>query len=195
MGIDRLDYTKGLEEKFRVVEHVLEACADLRGRLVLVQVAEPSRQAIGAYQATRARVAAAAERINRRFAAGKYRPIVLREAHHYASEVYRLYRAADVCYVGSLRDGMNLVAKEFVSAREDERGVLVLSQFAGAARQLEGALLIDPDDTRGSARILTEALDMPETDQAQRLRRMRGNVRAFDARWWADAFLAAARAS
>ena len=100
-----------------------------------------------------------------------------------------------MCYVGSLRDGMNLVAKEFVSAREDERGVLVLSQFAGAARQLEGALLIDPDDTRGSARILTEALDMPETDQAQRLRWMRGNVRAFDARWWADAFLAAARAS
>ena len=120
---------------------------------------------------------------------------MLREAHHDAAEVYRLYRAADVCYVGSLRDGMNLVAKEFVSAREDERGVLILSRFAGAARQLEGALLINPEDTGDSARVLAEALDMPEADQVLRLRRMRRNVKDFDARWWADAFLAAARAS
>jgi trehalose 6-phosphate synthase len=116
-------------------------------------------------------------------------PIRLLETHHEAADVYRLYRAADVCYVGSLHDGMNLVAKEFVCARDDEHGVLVLSQFAGAARQLHAALLVNPYDVDGAAAVLSTALGMPVGDQVTRMRLLRANVSTFDAMWWARALL------
>jgi trehalose 6-phosphate synthase len=111
------------------------------------------------------------------------------EAHHEQDAVYRVYRAADLCYVGSLRDGMNLVAKEFVSARNDERGVLVLSALTGAARQLEAALLVDPYDVAGVARALHRALGMPEREQAKRMRMLRSVVRMSSAQWWAERLL------
>ena len=184
VGIDRLDYTKGIDEKFRAIERLLETRPHLVGRFTFVQVAEPSRDCLPAYQAARAQLSSTCERVNTRFANGAYRPIVLIERHHEPADVYRLYRAADVCYVGSLRDGMNLVAKEFVRARDDERGVLVLSRFAGASRQLAAALCIDPSDTEGCAHALARALQMSDAEQAKRMRHLRRVVRRFDARWW-----------
>ncbi len=140
VGVDRMDYTKGIEEKFLAVERLLDSTPEFRERFVFVQIAEPSRERLPAYRELRARVATTADRVNRRFGTGTYRPIHLLEARHEPAEVYRFLRAADLCYVGSLHDGMNLVAKEFVAARDDERGVLVLSRFAGAAGQLTGAI-------------------------------------------------------
>lgn len=189
VGIDRLDYTKGINEKFLAIECLLERHPEFRGRFVFVQVAEPSRDCLAAYQAARAQLAATSDRINRRFANGAYRPIVLLERHHEPSEVYRLYRAADLCYVGSLHDGMNLVAKEFVCAREDGRGVLVLSQFAGAARQLRAAVRINPYAADQTAAALAAALRMTDTEQSERMRLMRHVVERFDTEWWATKIL------
>lgn len=192
VGIDRLDYTKGINEKFLAIERLLEDHPEFRGRFTFIQVAEPSRECLPEYRNAREQIIATAERVNARFGA-EATPIVLRHAHHEPEEVYRLYRAADVCYVGSLRDGMNLVAKEFVSARNDERGVLVLSEFAGAAEQLRAALLIDPYAIDASASALARALTMPDEDRSTRMRIMRATVKECDARWWAERQLADAR--
>jgi trehalose 6-phosphate synthase len=189
LGVDRLDYTKGLEEKFLVIERLLEARPDLQGRVALVQVAEPSRGCLPAYRDLRGRVVNTAERINRRFGSNGYQPIVLLERHHEAEEVYRLMRAADVCHVGSLHDGMNLVAKEFVRARDDERGVLVLSRFTGASRQLTDAVAVNPYAIDESAGALREALEMRPEEQARRMRRMRAAVAECSAYWWAGQML------
>ena len=189
VGVDRLDYTKGINEKFLAVERLLERDPDLRGRFVFVQVAEPSRECLPAYRAARAGIVATRERINARFGSAGYKPIVLLEMHHEPAEVYRLYRAADLCYVGSLHDGMNLVAKEFVCARSDGLGVLVLSRFAGAARQLGEALIVNPYAIDLSADALAEALRMPEAEQARRMRQLRATVARFDTTWWSGELL------
>jgi len=189
IGIDRLDYTKGINEKFLAVERLLELRPDLRGHFVFVQVAEPSRDCLPAYRAARSQLVETAERVNTRFATSACRPIHLVEAHHEPADVYRFYRAADLCYVGSLRDGMNLVAKEFVSARDDERGVLVLSQLAGAALQLRAALPVNPYAVDNSAEILAEALGMSVAEQSTRMRVLRANVATFNASWWASQLL------
>ena len=189
IGVDRLDYTKGINEKFLAVERLLERDPTLRGRFVFVQVAEPSRECLPAYRAARAGIVATSERINARFGSAGYRPIVLLEAHHEPAEVYRLYRAADLCYVGSLHDGMNLVAKEFVCARSDGLGVLVLSRFAGAARQLGEALIVNPYAIDLAANALAEALRMPEGEQSSRMRQLRATVARFDATWWSGELL------
>jgi trehalose 6-phosphate synthase len=119
-----------------------------------------------------------------RFGGNTFRPITLLETHHDAKAVYTLYRAADFCYVGSLHDGMNLVAKEFVCARTDHRGVLVLSEFAGATRQLRAAVLVDPYAVDGTAHTLARAITMPPSEQKHRMRLLRANVAKFDSNWW-----------
>jgi trehalose 6-phosphate synthase len=189
VGVDRLDYTKGIEEKFLAIERLLELDPALRGRFVFVQLAEPSRECLPPYRDLRERVLQTADRVNARFGTDDYRPIIVMEGHHDPSEVYRFLRAADLCYVGSLHDGMNLVAKEFVCAREDERGVLVLSSFAGAARQLTGALLVDPNAIDGAAHVLAAALRLAANDQATRMRAMRSVVARFNTYWWAGQML------
>jgi trehalose 6-phosphate synthase len=189
VGVDRLDYTKGIPEKLSAIERVFEQHPALRGRFQFVQIAEPSRSALPAYQEARQAVLDARDRVNSRFGGCGVEPVRLLEAHHEADEVYRVYRAADLCYVGSLRDGMNLVAKEFVSARNDERGVLVLSALTGAARQLHAALLVDPYDTAGVARQLHRALSMSDREQATRMRMLRSVVRKSSAQWWAEQLL------
>jgi trehalose-6-phosphate synthase len=189
VGIDRLDYTKGIPQKFLAIERLLESHPELRGRFTFLQVAEPSRGSLPAYQAIRREVLETRDRVNQRFGSEHVQPIRLLDAHHDAEAVYRLYRAADVCYVGSLRDGMNLVAKEFVSARNDERGVLVLSATAGAARQLHAALLVDPYDIAGAGHALHRALCMSDLEQATRMQTMRSVVRRFSAQWWAGRLL------
>jgi trehalose-6-phosphate synthase len=188
LGVDRLDYTKGLEEKLLAVERMLECRPDLRQRFVFVQIAQPSREALPAYRQTQERLFAAAERINQRFS-GTARSIVLLPSYHDQAAITRYMRAADFCYVGSLHDGMNLVSKEFVAARDDDRGVLVLSAYAGASHELRDALIVNPYDREQSARSLAAAIDMPVLQQRFRMRRLRRTVASFDARSWATRLL------
>ena len=185
VGIDRMDYTKGIAEKFLAIERLLEMHPGLAGQFAFVQIAEPSRDCLSAYRAARAQALATCERINARFANAACPPIIFLEHHHGPADVYRYYKAADFCYVSSLHDGMNLVAKEFVAARDDERGVLVLSQFAGAAQQLRAALVVNPRRIEQSADALAEALRMPAIEQAKRMRILRAEVTSADASWWA----------
>jgi len=189
VGVDRLDYTKGILERFAAVERLLEVEPEWHGRFAFVQIAAPSRSSIDEYQSLEVRVRAAAERVNRRFGRPGYEPIVLRVQHHDPSEVYTYYRAADLCYVSSLHDGMNLVAKEFVAARDDERGVLILSQFTGAARELAEALIVNPYDTEQSAAALHVALTMTPGEQRDRMRSMRALVQEFNVYRWAGRML------
>ena len=189
VGIDRLDYTKGINEKFLAIERLLDQRADLRGRFVFVQVAEPSRDCLPAYRTARSQLVATSERVNQRFGTGTYRPIVVLEEHYDPAQVYELYRAANLCYVGSLHDGMNLVAKEFICARDDERGVLLLSRFAGASRQLASALVVNPYALDDAAHVLARGLNMPDVEQTMRMRRLRRVVASTDAHWWADRVL------
>jgi trehalose 6-phosphate synthase len=185
VGVDRLDYTKGIEERLLTVERLLESAPHLVGRFAFVQLAAPSRTKIGPYAALAARVEELAERINARFARGSYRPIALLRSHHEPPDVFRCYRAADFCYVSSLHDGMNLVAKEFVAARDDNRGVLVLSSFTGAARELTGALIVNPYDLDQASAALLLALEMEEEEQADRMAAMRAHLAEFNVYRWA----------
>ncbi len=189
VGVDRLDYTKGIIERFRAVERLLELEPDWIGRFAFVQIAAPSRSSIDEYQDFEARVRAAAARINRRFGRESYQPIVLLIEHHDAASVYRYYRACELCFVSSLHDGMNLVAKEFVAARADCAGVLILSQFAGAARELAEALIINPYDVEQCATALKLALTMPLEEQQARMKSMRGLVQEFNVYRWAGRML------
>ena len=189
VGVDRLDYTKGLEERFLAIERLLERVPSFRGRFTFVQIAAPSRTDILRYRQLHENVEEIAARINARFGSPTYRPLVLLRTHHEPPEVFTYYRAADVCYVSSLHDGMNLVAKEFVAAREDERGVLVLSEFAGAARELTEALIVNPYDLDEAAAALATALTMPGDEQRARMRAMRAYIAEFNVYRWAGRML------
>ncbi len=190
VGVDRLDYTKGIEERFLAIERLLERFPEFRGRFCFLQVAAPSRTVIQRYLEINETVERVAARINERFGHADYRPIVLRRAHHEPPTVFRFYRAADLCYVSSLHDGMNLVAKEFVAAREDERGVLILSQFTGAARELTEALIVNPYDLDQASSALAIALKMSPEEQRERMRSMRAFLSEFNVYRWAGRMLA-----
>jgi trehalose 6-phosphate synthase len=190
VGVDRLDYTKGIEERMLAVERLLERFPALRGRFTFVQLAAPSRTLIERYRQLNASVEQLAARVNERFGGDGYRPIILLRAHHEPATVFRYYRAADVCYVSSLHDGMNLVAKEFVAARDDEGGVLVLSQFTGAARELTEALVVNPYDLDEASSALAAAIEMSVEEQRARMRAMRSFVGEFNIYRWAGRMLA-----
>ena len=189
IGVDRLDYTKGVEERLLAVERLLEQKPELVGRFTFVQIAAPSRMEIERYRALNESATMLTDRINERFARNGWRPIVLLRTHHEPSEIFRYYRAADVCYVSSLHDGMNLVAKEFIAAREDEQGVLVLSQFTGAARELTEALIVNPYDIDQASAALAAALTMKTDEQRARMRAMRAFVAEFNVYRWAGRML------
>ncbi|HSN17217.1 MAG TPA: trehalose-6-phosphate synthase [Gammaproteobacteria bacterium] len=189
LGVDRLDYTKGIEERMLAVERLLEKRHDLHGRFVFLQIASPSRTLIERYSRLNSDVEALVERINGRFGRADWRPIVLKREHTEPADVFRLYRSADFCYVSSLHDGMNLVAKEFIASREDEGGVLVLSQFTGAARELTEALIVNPYDIEEASAALSLALDMPTGEQAARMRAMRTLVSEYNIYRWAGRML------
>ena len=189
VGVDRLDYTKGIVERFRAIERLLELNPDWIGRFTFVQIAAPTRAGIDEYQHHEAQVRAMAARINGRFERQGPPPIVLKVEHHEPREVYEYFRAADLCFVSSLHDGMNLVAKEFVAARDDERGVLILSEFTGAARELPEALIVNPYDADQCAAALHLALTMPAAEQRDRMRLMRGLVAEFNVFRWAGRML------
>jgi trehalose 6-phosphate synthase len=189
VGVDRLDYTKGVEERLLAVERLLERFPTYRGRLTFVQLAAPSRTVIERYREYNESVERMAARINERFGEGSYRPVVLLRTHHEPPSVFRYYRAADFCYVSSLHDGMNLVAKEFIAARDDERGVLVLSQFTGAARELTEALIVNPYDLDEASDALATALSLTVEEQRDRMRSMRAFLAEFNVYRWAGRML------
>jgi trehalose 6-phosphate synthase len=185
VGVDRVDYTKGILERFRAIERFLEQYPSYQRRFSLIQIGAPSRTDIDRYKNFLDEVAAEAERINAKFHAGRWKPIVFLKRHHSHEEITRYYRAASVCLVTSLHDGMNLVAKEFVASRPDDRGVLILSTFAGAALELSDALLVNPYDIMQLSEAIHSALEMPETEQAKRMQWMRRAVREHNIYRWA----------
>jgi alpha,alpha-trehalose-phosphate synthase [UDP-forming] len=185
VGVDRVDYTKGILERFRGIERFLEVNPSYQRRFSFIQIGAPSRTNISRYQSLLDEVSAEAARINARFQAGRWMPIVFLKKHHSHEEITRFYRAASVCLVTSLHDGMNLVAKEFVVARDDDRGVLILSTFAGAALELGDALLVNPYDVQQVAGAIHRALEMPTEEQAARMQHMRKNVRENNVYRWA----------
>lgn len=189
VGVDRLDYTKGIIERFLAVERLLDLQPEWIGRFSFVQIAAPSRARIEQYQQFADQVLALAGQINKRFGREGYEPICLKMQHHEPPQVYEYFRGADVCVVSSLHDGMNLVAKEFVAARDDEQGVLILSQFTGASRELPEALVVNPYDIDQCAAALHVALNMPPAEQRTRMRSMRGLIQEFNVYRWAGRML------
>jgi trehalose-6-phosphate synthase len=185
VGVDRVDYTKGILERFRGIERFVEMNPAYQRRFTFAQIGAPSRTDIPRYKQFLDEVSAEADRINARFQAGKWKPIVLLRKHHSHQEIARFYRAASLCLVSSLHDGMNLVAKEFVASRDDEHGVLILSTFAGAAAELTDALQVNPYDVQQVAAAILRALEMPDEEQALRMRRMRTNVKDHNIYRWA----------
>src|ERR1700726_3373810 len=185
VGVDRVDYTKGILERFRGIERFLELNPAYQRRFTFIQIAAPSRTAIERYQRLLEEVTAEAARINARFQAGRWMPIVLLKKHPSHEEIARFYKAASLCLVTSLHHGMHLVAKEFVASRNDNRGVLILSTFAGAALELSDALLVNPYDVRQVAGAILRALEMPTEEQATRMQHMRANVRENNIYRWA----------
>jgi trehalose-6-phosphate synthase len=185
IGVDRVDYTKGILERFLAIECFLEKHPSYQGKFTFVQIGAPSRTHIKRYHDLLAEVEAEAERINWRFQGGKWKPIVFLKRQHSHQEIEPYYRAADLCLVTSLHDGMNLVAKEFLAARSDESGVLILSQFTGAARELRDALLVNPYDIDQTAEAIRAALEMEPEDKQVRVRRMRKVIKEHNIYRWA----------
>jgi trehalose-6-phosphate synthase len=185
VGVDRVDYTKGILERFHALERFFEMNPAYQQRFTFVQIGAPSRTDIERYKTFLDEVSAEAERINARFQTAKWKPIVFLKKHHSHEEIARYYHAASLCLVTSLHDGMNLVAKEFVASRDDGQGVLILSTFAGAAHELADALLVNPYDVSLLAETIHRALEMSEVEQANRMERLRRQVREHNVYRWA----------
>ncbi|MGM9514058.1 alpha,alpha-trehalose-phosphate synthase (UDP-forming) [Roseateles sp. DB2] len=190
VGVDRFDYTKGILERLNAVERLLEKAPQWIGRFVFVQVAAPTRSSLDEYRSFQDHVERVTERINARFGRPGYRPVHLLAQHHEPDAVNELFRAADICVVTSLHDGMNLVCKEFVAARDDQQGVLVLSRFAGAAREMTEALIVNPYHVEETADALQRAATMPAAEQRERMVSLRSTVREFNVFRWAARMLA-----
>jgi trehalose-6-phosphate synthase len=189
VGVDRIDYTKGILERFLAVERFLEKYPRYQGKFTFIQIGAPSRTHIKRYHDLVAEVESEAERINWRFQGGKWKPIILLDRQHSHKEIEPYYRAADLCLVTSLHDGMNLVAKEFLASRHDEQGVLILSQFTGAARELKDALLINPYDIDQTADAILVALEMEPEEKQERVRRMRRVIKEHNIYYWAASLI------
>jgi trehalose-6-phosphate synthase/uncharacterized membrane protein affecting hemolysin expression len=190
VGVDRVDYTKGIMERLLALELFFEKYPAYRGRFTFVQIGAPSRTRIQRYRDLMEEVTEEAERINRKFRFNGWRPVVLIARHQSHEQILPYYRTADVCLVTSLHDGMNLVAKEFVAARPDEQAVLILSRFAGASHELPDALLINPYDTEALAETIHRALEMPYEERQARMARMRAQVREHNIYRWAGGLIA-----
>ena len=190
VGVDRLDYTKGLPHRLLAVERLLALHPEWRERVRLIQVAVPSRDEVRAYRDIRREVEGLVGEINGRFATPNWVPIHYLHRSVSPTVLVALYRAADVMLVTPLRDGMNLVAKEFLAARVDEEGVLVLSEFAGAAESLGDAVIVNPYDIEGTAEAIHVALTMDPEERRRRMRTLRTNVCEYDIHRWATLFLA-----
>jgi trehalose 6-phosphate synthase len=191
IGIDRLDYTKGIPDRLRALDRFFEMYPKYLGRLSFVQIGVPSRSTLKAYQDVEQEVEMLVDQINRRWAAASWKPIVFLKKHFGPSEMIALHLLANFCVVTSLHDGMNLVAKEFVASRNDEDGALVLSRFTGAAREFQDALLVNPFSIEETASAYHEALTMPREERRRRMQRMREEVETNNVYRWAGKFLSA----
>jgi trehalose 6-phosphate synthase len=189
IGVDRLDYTKGILERFLAIERFLEKYPQYQGIFTFVQIGAPSRTHIKRYHDLQAEVEAEADRINWRFQTDRWRPIALSVRQHSHKEIEPYYRTADLCLVTALHDGMNLVAKEFIATRSDERGVLILSCFTGAARELRDALQVNPYDIDQTAEAIRAALNMSPEEKQIRMQRMRKLVRENNVYRWAGSLI------
>jgi trehalose-6-phosphate synthase len=189
VGIERFDYTKGILDRLRAVDAFLSQSPEWIGRFVFLQVAAPTRAKLAAYRSLQSEAERLAREINVRHGTKDYTPIMLVVRHYEPEDVFELFRAADLCIVSSLHDGMNLVAKEFVAARDDEQGVLILSDFAGASRELSEALIVNPYDLQSVSAAIGQALSMSGTEQRDRMRLMRDVVRSRNVYRWAGQML------
>lgn len=190
IGVERLDYTKGILDRFQALDELFTRHPEWIGRLVFLQIAAPSRGTLPAYQQLHDECMRYADELNQRYGGSDgYKPVIMVAEHHSQEQVYEIYRAADICMVTSLHDGMNLVAKEFVAARDDEQGVLLLSTFAGASRELLEALIVNPYDAAMMSDTLLQALTMSPDEQRERMRPMREMVRDNNVYRWAGSML------
>lgn len=189
LGVDRLDYTKGILERLKAIEIFLQRNPSYIRNFTFIQIAAPSREKIKQYQKFSEDVEKEVERINNLFRKNGWKPIILFKRHHNQEEIYRFYKAASVCLVTSLHDGMNLVAKEFISARNDEKGVLILSQFTGAARELKDALIVNPYNGEQTAEAIKVALELSPLEQTKRMKRMREIIKNYNIYRWSAEFL------
>ena len=186
LGVDRVDYTKGIPERLRAIERLLDLYPAYRGKLTFVQIGAPSRGQIKRYQDLMSEVEQEIGRINQRFQTDAWKPIVFLKKHLSHEQIQPFYLQADFCMVTSLHDGMNLVAKEYVAARQDEKGALILSRFTGASHELSDAFIVNPYDTDELAHAIHKALSMPEEEQITRMRWMRTVVRENNVYRWAE---------
>jgi trehalose 6-phosphate synthase len=189
IGIERFDYTKGILDRMRSIDLMLSANPHWKGRFTFIQVAAPTRSKLPTYAMLQREAQMLADEINERHGEGSWQPIRLLIRHHEPVEVFELFRASDLCIVSSLHDGMNLVAKEFVASRDDDQGVLILSSFAGASREMSEALIVNPYDGADMANAIGAALRMPASEQAERMRLMRQQVREQNVYRWAGRML------
>jgi trehalose 6-phosphate synthase len=189
VGVERMDYTKGIVDRFQAIEELFTNHPEWIGRLVFLQIAAPSRGTLPAYQHLHQECLDFVEAFNERYGTDGYKPIIMLAEHHTQEDIYNVYRAADACVVSSLHDGMNLVAKEFVASRDDEQGVLILSTFAGAAQELLEAVIVNPYDATAMGEAMMRALTMTEEEQRYRMRRMREIVRDNNIYRWAGSML------
>ena len=189
LGVERIDYTKGLPERLSALQFFFETYPQYRERLVFVQLAAPSRSTINRYQEIQREVEEKVRELNQMFQTKTWRPVLYLKAHHEHRDIWAYYRHADFCMVTSLHDGMNLVAKEFVSVRDDDDGALILSRFAGASHELRDALIVNPYDLTGMAEAIRTALEMPPEERRARMVRMRQSVIDHNIYRWAGMLL------
>jgi trehalose 6-phosphate synthase len=189
LGVERMDYTKGILERLRAMERLLELKPELHGRVSLIQVVTPSRWKVEAYRQKKREIDEIIGRINGRFSDGIWMPIRYLYRSFSSAELAAYYRAADIALVTPLRDGLNLVAKEYVASRVEADGVLILSEFAGAAYQLPEALLVNPYSTEDMVAALVQALEMSKEEQRQRMQAMQERIKTQNITWWAKEFL------
>ena len=191
VGVDRIDYTKGILERFRAIERFLDKYPAYQGEFTFVELGAPSRTHIKEYHDLIAAVEVEVDRINWRFKTKEWQPIVFLKRHHSHDEIKPFYETADLCLVTSLHDGMNLVAKEFISARDDESGVLILSQFTGASRELRDALIVNPYDIEEMADAIRTAVEMDPGEKKTRMQGMRQTLKNRNIYYWAADLIAA----
>ncbi|OGE19264.1 hypothetical protein A3J19_04635 [Candidatus Daviesbacteria bacterium RIFCSPLOWO2_02_FULL_41_8] len=191
IGVDRLDYTKGILERFKAIEIFLSKYPLYQSDFTFIQIAAPSRTTVKKYQEFAKEVRQEADRINSVFKAHGSKPIVLMERHHSHEEVQIFYKLANICLVTSLHDGMNLVAKEFIAARDDEKGVLILSQYTGASRELKDAILVNPYNGEQTAEAIKTSLEMKPSEQTKRMRNLREVIKNYNIYRWSAELLKA----
>jgi trehalose 6-phosphate synthase len=191
IGIDRIDYTKGICERLRALDRFLDRNPSYRSRVVFIQVAVPGRARILLYKRLEEEIRALVEEINRKWSDGAWRAIILIEQFVRRVPLTALHRLADFCIVSSLHDGMNVVAKEYVASRFDETGVLILSDFAGASRELTDAIVVNPFDEDELANAILRALQMPQEERTRRMKKMRAVVAENNIYRWAGKIVSA----